>query len=59
MRQALVIEKKIRLLQEQRPDDPELPESETLYDKLTSLWGQAIAATPSFLPKLRRRLVIV
>src|SRR4051812_7654651 len=68
MRQCLVTDHQIRLLQEARREEPNLDRqtwidiqidrAQALYDDLTSLWGQAIAATPTFLPRLRRRLVV-
>lgn len=59
MATCLVLDKKIRLLQEINPESPELDSTQSLYDEMTSLWGQAIAASKTFLPRLRRRLVLV
>jgi len=59
-RDCLLIDHKIRLLQDQRgSDDTDINHLQALYDKLTSAWGSAIAAVPSYLPQLKRRLVLV
>ena len=54
-RDALITQHRISLLQEHRPDDVDLGLLESLYVRLSSLWGQAIAAAPDYLPKLSRR----